>query len=578
MEAQEESAGPSRFWLAAIPVALALIFHAPVLFNGFVWDDRSLIVNNPRWSGAFGEIEFFSRDYGLDLGGQARGYYRPLFTLLTWWLHSIAGASPIVYHAFGLMVFCAGVLLVWYLFHRIFPTKWLPVIAASICAVHPLNTEVVAIFASLPDWICQMAMCLAVLAALESSREASDGRATKFLSLGILSISSLFVKETSFLLLGALAATLIGDAIFSSSGRKLARTHLILDLAGGLCAAYFVRRHVLGDFPNAPSLFAPLTQEGAPRALWACMTGARLFFLPTETIFIRDVTAEPNAFASILIAALLIAGAALWIWFLRKGRLVPAIMLGWLGAGLYNLSLATAAGLPYSERYLSVVPAIYFASLGLAQIRMPAPRANLLVVALMAYCGIQTALGTLKCSDSVRFFASLHDERPDEIYGMTGLADALYWDKGDFENATRLANEAIVRRPDDQTVRTMGQLLARIALLEKRPADALRHLDWAEKTQPDYSIIENLRADALAQLGRIKEALDANQRAIDLDSENSAFRVQRAYLLVQSDEANDEEVWRELQRVKAMGGNIPESLDSLGKIRATRQAFSSQKP
>lgn len=580
MEAQEESAAPSRFWLAAIPIALSLIFHAPVLFNGFVWDDRSLIVNNPRWGGPHAFSELFVRDYGLELGAHARGYYRPLFTLLTATLHQIAGPSPFIFHAFGLLAFCLGVWLFFVFLGKIVghASAKVPLFAAALCAVHPLHTEVVAIYASLPDWVCQIGMLLACLLLVASPPETRFGRMRHFKRAFYIALIPALMKETAFFLQGSLILSLLASLLISRSRVDSTRSHGLAGFIGGLCAAFLLRIWLLPEHSIEMNVLAPFSAEGGSRALLACANATRLFIAPWQTVFIREIDVQPLMGAAVMLGIFILIGAIIWLWMLRTGRLMSAVMLGWLGAGLYNLSLAAASGLPFSERYVSVVPAIYFVAIGIVRVPFLQRRGGLFAVVFIAYCGIHTLMGSLKCSDSVTFFASLHDERPREIYGITGLADALFWDKGDFERASGLAVSAMSLKPDDPTVRTMGQLLARIEILEGRPADALRHLDWAETLQPNYPIIENLRADALSQLGRMNEALEANQRAIDLDPGMPAYHVQRARILIQSGSATEEEIWRELQRAKSLGGGLPQTLDSLEKVRAALDAAKSKTP
>lgn len=573
MEAQEENAARSRFWLAAIPVALAFVFHAPVLFNGFVWDDRSLIVNNPRWDGPHAFFELFVRDYGFDLGGQARGYYRPLFTLLTATLHQVSGPSPLVFHAFGLLLFCLGVWLFFIVLGRAAShiSAKVSLFAASLCAVHPLHTEVAAIYASLPDWICQIGMMLACLLLVSRPPETRFGRMRHFKRAFYIALIPALMKETAFFLQGSLIVSLLASLLISRGRVESVRGYVLAGFTAGLGVGLAMRLMLLPDQSTSMNVLAPFSAEGGSRALLACANAARLFIAPWQTVFIRELAVQPSMGAAITMGIFILIGAIIWLWMLRTGRLISAIMLGWLGAGLYNLSLVAASGLPFSERYISVVPAIYFIALGIAQFPSLQRSGRLAAVAFIAYCGIHTIMGSLKCSDSVTFFAALHDERPREIYGMTGLADALFWDKGDFERASSLAVSAMSLNPDDPTVRTMGQLLARIEILEGRPADALRHLDWAETLQPNYPIIENLRADALGQLGRTEEALAANERAIKLDSTNPAYHMQRARLLLREATATDDEIWRSLQRARALGAELPSELNSLAAVAAARE-------
>ncbi len=109
------------------------------------------------------------------------------------------------------------------------------------------------------------------------------------------------------------------------------------------------------------------------------------------------------------------------------------------------------------------------------------------------------------------------------------LADALRA-LGRLDEAEVAARRAIELRPDyPEASHNLGIILLRA----RRPADALVTLDASLAQNPDYAPMLAARADALRELGRVREAIATYRRAIVLDASIASAHANLGLLLVQ---------------------------------------------
>jgi hypothetical protein len=176
----------------ASAVFAALVVFANALANGFVLDDRGIIVNNPVVREYATAWRAFGLPYWPDAVGG--GQYRPLGTLsfaLDW---AIGGGDPRWFHAVNVLWHVAATVLVFVLAAELLA----PVaagIAALVFAVHPVHVEAVS---NVVGRLEPMAAVF-VLAALLAHRRGS-WTAPVFFALGLLS------KESAVVLVGLVVA------------------------------------------------------------------------------------------------------------------------------------------------------------------------------------------------------------------------------------------------------------------------------------------------------------------------------------------------------------------------------------
>lgn len=166
--------------LTAAALALfAVVVFANALSNGFVLDDRGILLGNPIVQQLSQSWRSFTQPYWPEsLGG---GQYRPLGILhfaLDWQLSAGAAAW---FHAVNLAWHALAAVLVWRLARELMSAS-AAVIAAALFAVHPVHVEAVANVVGRLE--CMAAVF--VLGALLAHR-ASSWLAIPFFALGLLS-------------------------------------------------------------------------------------------------------------------------------------------------------------------------------------------------------------------------------------------------------------------------------------------------------------------------------------------------------------------------------------------------------
>jgi protein O-mannosyl-transferase len=209
--------------IAVLAAALsAVLVFANALANGFVLDDRGVILGNPLVTAPASAWRAFTQPYWPEaIGG---GQYRPLGILsfaLDW---SISGGDPRWFHAVNVMWHAAATVLVWVLAAELLAPVG-AAIAALVFAVHPVHVEAVS---NVVGRLEPMAAVFA-LAALLAHRRGS-GVAPLWFALGLLS------KESAVVLIGLVAAN---DLVLEKDWRTTVRARRWLYAGyGGVVLAY----------------------------------------------------------------------------------------------------------------------------------------------------------------------------------------------------------------------------------------------------------------------------------------------------------------------------------------------------
>jgi len=127
--------------LASILV-ITLLVYLPVSRAGFVWDDKSYIIDNPL---------IHSIDPGNIFSSYVMGNYHP-FTMLAFSIQfQLFGLNETGYHVINLLLHLANVLLVYYSIFLLCNKKHVAMVAALLFGIHPLHTESVTWISGLKD-------------------------------------------------------------------------------------------------------------------------------------------------------------------------------------------------------------------------------------------------------------------------------------------------------------------------------------------------------------------------------------------------------------------------------------------
>ncbi len=206
-----------------ILVLAGIILYFPTLFNGFVWDDEELILNNTQVHSLANWPAFLSGStFNSGGGGNLAGlYYKPLMTMAFSLLYTLFGPSAWAFHAFQIGIHIANAVLLFYLLRRLFsPYRVpgvLPEILAMLFLIHPINTEATVYIADYQDVLFFFFGILAFLSVLKTGdRQLKTAPAKPVLVWSGLILLSLLSKET-----GVVFTAVIFVYIFLFSREKL---------------------------------------------------------------------------------------------------------------------------------------------------------------------------------------------------------------------------------------------------------------------------------------------------------------------------------------------------------------------
>ena len=176
-------------------ILLGFLVYSNSLFNSFAADDYPVIFNNTFVHSA--EIyKFFNHGTFDDEGtGNANNYYKPLFpaTLSILWV--LGNGQPFLFHLFQISLHVVNSLLVFLLLKRFFK-KPLALFLSLLFLIHPMNVEAVSYASAIQDVL----FLFFGLFALYIFIKRQEKKYTKYFT-GILILFSLLSKETGIIFL-----------------------------------------------------------------------------------------------------------------------------------------------------------------------------------------------------------------------------------------------------------------------------------------------------------------------------------------------------------------------------------------
>ena len=133
-----------------LPALLGLLCFANSLPNDFAYDDRALVLDNPRIRSLSNVRALWLSDWWKLVENEAEAnplrdrLYRPL-TLFTFALnYAVHGYHPAGYHLVNLLLHAGACVLAWHFARRLTGNDAVASVAAAVFAVHPVHVEAVA--------------------------------------------------------------------------------------------------------------------------------------------------------------------------------------------------------------------------------------------------------------------------------------------------------------------------------------------------------------------------------------------------------------------------------------------------
>ncbi len=516
---------------------LAFLPYLNSLANGFVYDDRQQILENPY----IHSFRYLGRIFGSTVwsfeGAQGiSNYYRPLMSFAYLIDYKLFGRLPFGFHLTNVVLHAAVVLLVFAVTERLFQDRLVSFMASGVFALHPVHTESVSWIAAITDLELSLFFLLTVWLYLripDGGTKRSRSALSYFFLFAAYSLA-LLSKEQA-LVLPALVIVYEHfyrrDRSTSNFGDKL-RRYLPLCV---LAAAYLAfRGFALGGF--APAIWRPNMSWSTVLLSAIALTGSYLgklvwpvhlvaFYVFHESRSMRD----PQVLAGLLG---LTACAALFIWLWREARPFSFALI-WMGATLAPvLNPRWMPAQVFAERYL-YLPSVGFCWLlggGVAKLwreaNQEAPSREVrsgtrafmrqAIAVSVAVVGCLYAARTVERnrdwrSEDVLYHRTLEAE-PDAQVIHTNLG-VNYADAGNWAAAEREWTLAL--GPGQASAVTLNDL-GLVRKHQKRYDEAEDLFQQALKLRPKYMDPHKNLAEMYEEIGRINDADNEFRRAVSL--------------------------------------------------------------
>ena len=211
---------------------LTALVYSNSFRSGFVFDNRPLILQDPRVHAATTENVKLIFDHTYFWPRAEHGLYRPLTTLSYLFNYAILGNAdrPAGYHWINLLLHLCNVLLVYVLGLKLSRRMAPSAFAAALWAVHPVLTEAVTNIAGRADLLAGMSVLCGTLFYLKSR---AAGGAMRVVWLGSLMGSTLlgmYSKESAIVIAGIIVLCELSGWKNSRSLRSLAYALLAIAL------------------------------------------------------------------------------------------------------------------------------------------------------------------------------------------------------------------------------------------------------------------------------------------------------------------------------------------------------------
>ena len=197
-------------------IALAVLLGAivpllPTLRAAFIYDDTTIIRDNPFLRGWASLVHVWSLPYWSGDGGAALGLYRPAQQAVLALVWNLGKGSALLFHSYALLLGAATAGAVWWLLRRgVGGTA--SFVAAMWFATHPLHVEAIASVANTSELL--VALCTIGLAWLLAQREPLDvtpgRRLGRTAAIGLLAAVAIGAKESGLLAIPVAVLTVWG--------------------------------------------------------------------------------------------------------------------------------------------------------------------------------------------------------------------------------------------------------------------------------------------------------------------------------------------------------------------------------
>ncbi len=359
--------GQGRTWAIATAVLLcAIVPLLPTLRAAFIYDDTTIIRDNPVLRGWGSLVHVWSSPFWSGDGGAALGLYRPMQQALLALVWNLGKGSALLFHSYALLLAAAIAIAVWFLLRR-GVGGIAALVAGAWFATHPLHVEAIASVANTSELI--VALCTIGLVRLLGQRATAGGRQQgeigRTVAIGLLAAAAIGAKESGLLSIPVALVTVwgwrrsVGDApslvdLLRENARELSVA------VASVALVLLARLAVLGAPVSTANIGAQgLTSLSASErivtmlSLWPRIAWMLLMPSSPSPYYGPTIIPEHTGGLAALSVAVALALAGLAVLLSRRGDRRPLVAVGWVALTYLPASnLLTATGQLLSDRAL----------------------------------------------------------------------------------------------------------------------------------------------------------------------------------------------------------------------------------
>ena len=536
------------------------LVYAPSLGFGFVDDDHSQVVDNPRIRNWHEVPGYFTSNVWAHLtpvvGDLPPPFYRPLFLVWLFANYQLFGTDPAGWHLASVLLHLLATVLAYRLARAITVEAVPAAFAALLFGLHPVHVESLAWISGAAEPLMATALLASILCYLKG-REREGPLLWPAASISLFGLA-LLAKETAIVLPAVLLAYEMTLGVNREKKRpRLPRLLRLVPYAALALVYLVVRRASLGG-TFTPAIPWAVMVLSWPSVLWNYI---RHVLWPVNLTVVCDLPYVTRLdWRNVILPAIAIAALVAAMWIAARRR--PAIGFAALWMGLLILPplylRGIAAGEIAHDRYLYLPSLGLCVLIALALARLRAGRLAAVILAGVAALGVyreskpwsddvalfQNALrvapdnvraqrqlalalpGAGRCADAIPLFDQLRQRQEDPriLFGL----GACYYGQGRFDEAEPLLERTIAISPRYQLP---YMLLIGTRLAQNRFADAetiWRHAVSVRLGPTDARGLHLLGGQILKARGDLEDAAAEFRQELvgDLESAEAAHQLE----------------------------------------------------
>ncbi len=204
-EPDKKEKGNAGTWIAPIvPVVLTLLAYVGTLSFPFVFDDKMLIVQNPRLR-SWRVLSYLTEHMWVTVQQTGENYYRPVLMLWFGLNYLLFGLKPFWWHLVTLSLHMATTLFVYLLAKKLSNDRTTALWAGIIFGLHPVHIEVASWVSGTTESLMAAFLLGAFLCYLKA-RETVGRRRIWILAAVLCYLLAMFEKESAIVLPGLIFA------------------------------------------------------------------------------------------------------------------------------------------------------------------------------------------------------------------------------------------------------------------------------------------------------------------------------------------------------------------------------------